>query len=76
MVESRFHLNWYAFLIAFALGITYVYFTVPVPKVVYKYPSPYNAGKVVYQDEGHSCYTYAAEKVACTKDSVKQPVNL
>lgn len=75
MEKSSFHLNWYAFLISFALGITYVYFTNPVPKAVFKYPNPYNAGKVVYQNEGDACYIYSAEKVTCTADSIKQPIN-
>lgn len=76
MAKQSFKLNWYAFLISFAFGIAYVYFTVPARKIVYKYPSPHNAGKIVYQDEENSCYTYSAEKVTCTKDSVKQPFNL
>jgi hypothetical protein len=73
-----FQLNWYAFLIAFAIGITYVYFIVPPPRLVFKYPTPYNAGKVIYQDDTKACYKYNANKVSCPADEkaiTKQPVN-
>jgi hypothetical protein len=73
-----FKLNWYAFLIAFAVGITYVYFVVPPPKIVLKYPNPYNVDKVIYQDESKACYKYSADKIDCPKnekDITIQPVN-
>ena len=76
---ESFKLNWYAFLIAFALGITYVYFRVPPPKLAIKYPNPYNAGKVVYQDASQSCYKYNAEKVKCPtseKEITPQPITV
>jgi len=79
MEKEKFQLNWYAFLIAFAIGIAYIYFSVPTPKVVIKYPSPFNAGKIVYQgDEEDTCYKYSAEKIECPKDATKivpQPVS-
>lgn len=75
---ETFKLHWYAFLIAFAIGIAYVYFSVPTPKIVIKYPNPYNAGKVIYQDEGKSCYKYQADKVECpsAKEVTPQPVTI
>lgn len=75
---ESFQLNWYVFLIAFAVGIAYVYFSVPTPKVVIKYPNPYNAGKITYKDESNTCYRYKAEKVGCPEDASKivpQPVS-
>jgi hypothetical protein len=38
------------FIIAFSVGIAACYLIAPAPKVVVKFPSPTNAGKVVYQD--------------------------
>ena len=73
-----FKLNWVAFLIAFACGITYVYFVVPPPKIVIKYPNPYNVDKVVYQDDTKSCYKYSADKIECPANKneiTEQPVN-
>jgi hypothetical protein len=40
----------------------------PKPEVVVKFPSPYNAGKIVYNDKAHNCFVYNAEEVACPKD--------
>ena len=74
---NTFKLNWIAFLIAFILGISYVYFTTPVPKVVIKYPNPYNSNKTVYKDESDTCYKYKATKVVCPendKNITQQPV--
>lgn len=75
---ESFQLHWKAFLIAFAIGIAYVYFRVPPPKIVVKYPNPYNAGKVVYQDETNACYKYSAQKVDCPaeKDITPQPISV
>ena len=73
---DRFQLHWPAFLIAFAIGISYVYFVHPAPKVVIKYPNPYNSGKLTYQDNADSCYKYKATKVECPKEGViPQPIS-
>ena len=57
--------DWFAFLIAFAIGMTIVYMTSPTRKTVFKYPTQENVGKVVYQDKDQSCYVYAKESVSC-----------
>lgn len=75
---ESFQLNWYSFLIAFAIGIAYVYFSTPTPKLVIKYPTPYNAGQIVYKDDADTCYKYKAEKVTCPsskKDIKPQPAS-
>jgi hypothetical protein len=56
------------FLISFAVGLFLVYVFHPPPTVVVKFPSPYNAGKVVYEDKNNSCYKYKADRVDCPKD--------
>lgn len=76
MEQQRFRMHWLAFFLAFAVGISYVYFVHPAPKVVIKYPTPYNAGKITYQDDGESCYQYKATKVTCPKEGVlPQPIS-
>lgn len=65
---ESFKMHWPAFLIAFAVGISYVYFIHPRPKVVLKYPNPYNSEKLIYQDEANSCFKYKAEAVPCTEN--------
>lgn len=56
------------FFIAFAIGLFLCYITNPKPTIIVKFPSPYNAGKVLYKDKGDSCYKYNASKVSCPID--------
>jgi hypothetical protein len=49
----------------------------PQKKVILKFPSPTNAGKVTYVDKQGQCYKYNAEKLdTCphTKSVKPQPV--
>lgn len=62
-------LNPLAFFIAFAIGLLFCYITQPAPKMVVKFPSPQNVGKVQYKDaKSDSCFKFDAEKVACPLD--------
>ena len=64
------------FILAFAAGLLVCYITHPKPEVIVKFPSPYNAGTVVYKEDD-GCYKYKADKVACPIDKTKikeQPV--
>lgn len=56
------------FFIAFACGLLYCYITKPKPKVIVKFPSPMNAGKVTYKDDDGTCYKYKATKESCPRD--------
>ena len=60
-----------AFFIALAVGFLYAYLTTPYPRVVYKYPTPYNAGKIVYIDDADVCYKYRVQEVQCPADKDK-----
>ena len=53
------------FFVSFAIGLLLVYFVQPSPKVVVKFPTPYNAGHVTYNDSNDSCYKFNATEVAC-----------
>ena len=59
------------FLISFAIGIFLTYVFTPPPKIVVKYPTPYNAGKITYKDDNNVCYRYKANKVKCPIDKSK-----
>jgi hypothetical protein len=61
------------FLAALLLGLIYVHYTVPPPVAVLKFPSPYNAGLVVYRDKGDACYKYRADVVPCQSQDTVQP---
>lgn len=75
MLFDRLNLTY--FVASFALGILVVYLTTPSPVVVVKFPSPINAGRVVYRNSHDGCFKYKAEKHACPVDSSKvrtQPI--
>ena len=65
-------LNPFAFILALGVGLFLTYITVPPPRVVIKFPSPNNAGKVTYRGEGDECYRYIADKVGCEGEGVKE----
>lgn len=56
------------FFLAFAIGLLCVYVVTPPPKVVMKFPSPYNVDHTVYKDANDQCYKYKAEKSECPRD--------
>ena len=69
-----FKLNIVAFLLAFVVGMIYVYLNVPKPKIVVKYPTPYNSNKLTYMGLSGDCYKFKAKQVACTEDAFQQPI--
>ena len=72
--EKTFKINWLSFIFAFLLGIIYVYISsVPIRNVI-KYPTPYNATKIVYMNDDNQCYKYNAKEVKCTDTSLTQPI--
>jgi len=76
-MDRSFKFNLLAFIVAFSLGMIYVYLKTPQPKLVVKFPTPYNAGSVVYKDGADTCFVFKADQVACPKDSNKikqQPI--
>jgi len=78
-MEKGFQIHWPSFIIAFAVGLLYVYVSAPPKKVVLKYPNPYNAGKIVYHDNADNCFVFDAKKTQCPKDRgmlKKQPILL
>jgi hypothetical protein len=69
--------NPFYFIIGLFMGLFYTWLKRPEPEVVYKYPTPDNAGQIVYKDQAGVCYKYRSHKVACPADlstAVKQPV--
>ena len=74
MKEKKFVFNYFAFIIAFAIGIFYVYISSPKPKIIIKYPTPYNANKIVYRNNNDICYKYDVEEVECSNKTIEQPV--
>ena len=53
------------FIVSFIVGLIYIHFTQAPPRVVIKYPTPHNAGKITYVDDAGVCYKYAVKKTNC-----------
>ena len=58
-------LNFFYFMLSFSIGLFISYITAPQPEIVLKFPSPTNAGKVIYKDKAGQCYAYKAETADC-----------
>jgi len=55
-------------LISLCVGLLYTYLYAPKPRIVIKYPTPYNADKIRYIDDAGVCYKYKVNKVECPQD--------
>lgn len=67
-------LNMRALVVSFAIGILFTYLVTPAPKVIVKFPSPFNAGKVVYRDASDTCYMFKSDAVECAGAVLPQPL--
>ncbi len=54
--------------IGIIIGIIGVYFIKPTQNIIYKYPTPENAGKIIYKDKNGICYKYSSKEVDCDKN--------
>jgi hypothetical protein len=62
------------FLVAFIVGLLVCYVMEPKKKIIIKFPSPTNAGKVTYVDKQGQCYKYNVEKLdKCPTDNTVKP---
>ena len=66
----QFRVHWVYFSLAFAVGLLCCQMLAPEPSVVLKFPSPYNAGLVTYDNDNgdDDCFKYDAEIVECPDD--------
>jgi hypothetical protein len=64
------YINPLAFFIALAIGLFFTYIYSPPKKIIIKWPTPENAGKVIYRDTDNtdSCYKYKANEIPCPDD--------
>ena len=59
----------FVMILSLFVGLTYTYFTTPPPRVVIKYPTPFNIDKTTYVDENNVCYKYKIKEVQCPRNS-------
>jgi hypothetical protein len=69
MLKDYFDIFW--FIIAFAIGIFLAYISIPIPEIIYKYPTPENSNSTIYVDDANNCYKYQSNKIECPKDEKK-----
>jgi len=62
------YVNVNIFIITFIISLVVVYYFQPESRIVYKFPTPDNAGKLTYQDSNKNCYKYEAVEVKCPSD--------
>ncbi len=63
------YINPLVFFISLCIGIFLTYISTPPPKIVIKYPTPNNSGKIIYRDTADMCYKYNSKEVECPTDS-------
>jgi hypothetical protein len=56
------------FIIAFSIGIVFVYLFTGRPEVIIKYPTPENSNELVFKDDVHNCYKFHTQEVPCPKN--------
>ncbi len=64
-------------ILSFTVGIVYMMFTVPRPKVIVKFPTPDVSESDIFSTAQGSCYKLASKQVPCPKDGkhvLSQPV--
>jgi hypothetical protein len=64
------YLSLKCFFISFCIGMFMVYILTPLPEIIIRYPTPHNAGKIVYKDSADMCYVYDAREVSCPNKGV------
>lgn len=72
--DKVFHFNIFSFIIAFAIGIMYVFVNSPKPKYIIKYPTPYNIERNVYKGLDDQCYKFKIKEVNCSAKYIEQPI--
>jgi hypothetical protein len=60
-----------AFIISLFIGIFIVYSITPPPKIIVKYPTPENSGRITYKDEAHNCFKVLSKETDCPSDTSK-----
>jgi hypothetical protein len=56
------------FFIGLFIGFFIIYINSPIPEIIIQYPTPKNAGNIVYKDKDDVCYKYKVKQVSCPKD--------
>jgi len=68
------HISLPVFIVSLAVGLFYVYISVPNPKIIYVYPTPDNLRNFQFKDHADNCFSFKAKEVPCdqAKGTVKK----
>lgn len=64
------------FLLAFSIGLLFTYLTAHTDKIVIKYPTVKNAGKITYKDDAGTCYKYKVIEQQCPANVKQIPIQI
>jgi hypothetical protein len=71
MIKFTDYIDVKAFFIALFIGLFLTYIFSKPKKIIIKWPTPENAGKLIYKDNEENCYKYNAKEVECPDDKTK-----
>ena len=74
MPIKEFQFNLLYFFMAFVVGMLYVYLDSPKPRIIIKYPTPYNIDKLIYKGLSEECYKFKVKEVECSQEAISQPI--
>jgi hypothetical protein len=59
------NISWPAFIASFAIGVFYIYISLPKQRVVIVYPTQDNESHFNFRDKAHNCFRFEQEMKAC-----------
>ena len=62
------HISWPAFIVSFAIGVFYIYISLPKQRVVIVYPTQDNADHFNFRDKAHNCFRFEQTMKECPAD--------
>jgi hypothetical protein len=62
------YINVPLFLVSLAIGLFFVYITMPDTRKIYVYPTPENNDILQYMDKTNSCFRFKQTEVPCPKN--------
>ena len=59
------NISWPAFIISFAIGVFYIYISLPQQRIVVVYPTQDNESHFNFRDKAHNCFRFEQEDKIC-----------
>jgi hypothetical protein len=62
------NISWPAFIVSFAIGVFYIYISLPKQRVVIVYPTQDNEYHFNFRDKAHNCFRFEQTMKECPAD--------